>query len=117
MRAYMTHQLEQTMAEPPSKSRKRFRLEAMTRRLDLTAEQRDQIEKILEESASERDEVMGDCSPALDELRQRTDDRINAVLTEKQRTEYDAFMKKLRERRHRHRGAHSGEKRHRRKRD
>jgi Spy/CpxP family protein refolding chaperone len=101
-RAMMLRDLRHSMGGPPTKARARWRLEAMDRRLDLSDEQRSKLETILTESHEERHRVMGECKPAMDELRKKTDARIAEVLTAEQKKKHDAFMTKLRERRGRH---------------
>lgn len=110
MRAYMLSSMRAEMSGPPAQSRARFRLKAMTRRLDLTDEQRDQIATIVDEAEQEREQLSEDCRPALEQLRQRTNKRIDAVLTERQRAEYELHM----DRRHQRRNGHGRGRRHRR---
>jgi Spy/CpxP family protein refolding chaperone len=99
MRAHMHSDLRSRMGHSSEKSRTRFRVEAMKRRLDLSDDQTIKIEAIFEEMGPERREAMSACKPKLDATRDKVRTRINAVLTPEQQQKHEAFMNKLRERR------------------
>jgi hypothetical protein len=88
-RAYMLRELRSAMGGPPSESRAHFRLEAMRRRLDLDDSQVEQLEVVLRESEAERDRLMEPCRAGLDDLRERTDARVLAVLRPDQRARFE----------------------------
>jgi len=96
--------MRHTMGGPPTKARARFRLQAMTRHLDLDDDQRTKIEAILREGEQERERLMVDVRPELDKLRQSMNSRINAVLTPEQQAKHKVMLERLRKRRNRRRG-------------
>ena len=73
-------ELAGTMRGPPAEARARFRLEAMRRHLDLDDAQAQELEAILDEAETEREALMRSCGPGLEELRARTEARVDAVL-------------------------------------
>ncbi|WP_437287808.1 hypothetical protein [Sorangium sp. So ce406] len=90
--------LEATLRRPPTEARAQFRLGAMRRHLDLTSDQVRELKATLAEAESERERLLAECRPALDELRDRTDARVKSVLTPEQRARYEELEA---ERRHR----------------
>jgi len=66
--------------------------------LELTAEQRTQVEAILEESRAEAEALRRDVGPRLREQLQRTHDRIVEVLTPDQRERFEALRRRHRPR-------------------
>lgn len=77
------------MEGPPPEARARFRLEAMRRHLKLRDDQVERVRAVLAEADTERDQLMASCGPQLDELRQRTDAKLRAILDEEQQKRYD----------------------------
>jgi hypothetical protein len=87
-------ELAGAMRGPPTEARARFRLEAMRRHLDLDDEQVRAIEAIVTEAEAEREALMASCGPSLDELRRRTDERIDAVLRPDQRARHEELERR-----------------------
>lgn len=75
-------------------------LRRMERDLDLTAQQRERIDKILKESQEQTRRIMEPVSPALHAELQRTKDEFRQVLTPEQQARFDQLLK------HPQRGAH-----------
>lgn len=77
-------------------------LQAMTRRLDLNAEQRHAIRALMEKHAPRRraimQEMMGSCGQELQKEKSMLDDEIRAVLTPEQRKRFDELSERQRER-------------------
>jgi Spy/CpxP family protein refolding chaperone len=77
-------------------------LQAMTRRLDLTPEQRGAIRALMEKHAPRRraimQEMMGSCGQELQKEKALLDDEIRAVLTPEQRKRFDELSERQRER-------------------
>ncbi len=88
-RAGALRELEGAMRGPPTEARARFRVEAMRRHLDLDAGQTSQLASIFAEAEAERDRLMESCRPGLDELRERTEERVKGVLTAEQAARYE----------------------------
>lgn len=72
------------------------RLDALSRELDLTSEQRDRIREIFERHRSQRDQAMREmvdrCGEKLKAERERLRTEIHAVLTPEQRKRYDELV-------------------------
>jgi Spy/CpxP family protein refolding chaperone len=60
--------------------------------LDLTVEQREQVNKILEETGGEFRKLRKETQPQFDALQKNSQAKIRAVLTEEQRKKYDEFI-------------------------
>ncbi|WP_434044527.1 MULTISPECIES: hypothetical protein [Sorangium] len=90
--------LEATLRRPPTEARAQFRLRAMRRHLDLTRDQVRELKATLAEAESERERLLAECRPALDELRDRTDARVKSALTPEQRARYEELEAERRER-------------------
>lgn len=84
------------MHHPPHKARAKFRVEAMRRRLDLTADQVARLEAIYEEMGPEKEAAIRDCRPGLSEVRERTIAKIDEVLTPEQREKHAAMRERMR---------------------
>jgi Spy/CpxP family protein refolding chaperone len=70
------------------------RLDALSRELDLTAEQRDKIAAIFEKHHETRKTLMRErCGGPLAEAKQKLTSEIHAVLTPAQREKYDAMVR------------------------
>lgn len=85
---------------PWPQARERFMLDAMTRRLDLSDDQRARIEGIFRKHRDERRRIMEKCGPEHEALKRLVDDEIREVLTPAQRA--------LHEKLHRRRGPPDG---------
>lgn len=98
MRGYVLSGFASRMHGPPGRARMEFRLEAMTRQLGLSSEQRDKIQKIFDAHEGERKSTMDRCGPELLGLQEKVDEEIRAVLDPAQRARYDQTLRR-RERR------------------
>ena len=67
------------------------RLEAMRRHLDLRDDQVPKVQAILDEADAEREKLMGQCAPLLEESHKRTDAKLREVLDEEQKKRLDAL--------------------------
>ena len=74
--------------ERPRRSRRDYR-EVLAERLGLSAEQQAQLTVVLEEQRARYEEVQAYIGPRLAELRKATAARIDALLTEEQRREFE----------------------------
>jgi len=113
MRTYQQRQLKDQLEKGPGPARARMRLRAMRRFLDLTAEQESQLQTIVDEAETKHRELFEECGPGLKELREDTEAKIEALLTEEQRATYKKLIERRHERRGRkrrrgHRGPRSG---------
>jgi len=66
--------------------------------LGLSAEQRQQVDQILEETRTEVRKFRQETQPRFREIQNQSQDRIRAILTEDQRKKYDEFRKDLQQR-------------------
>ncbi|HWQ35203.1 MAG TPA: hypothetical protein VNQ79_20325 [Blastocatellia bacterium] len=82
---------------PPASARGRF--DQMLDRLNLTQEQRAQVEKILSDSRAQLAEVRRQSEPKVSEIRRQTDERLQAVLNPQQWEQFQQMMSELRNRR------------------
>jgi Spy/CpxP family protein refolding chaperone len=103
------------MAQPPQDLEKQVAY--LNERLDLTEEQTVQIRDIIGRGQTERDrlrelneENREAMRAAMQDLRDETDQQIDSLLTEEQKTEYDKMKKEMRDKRH-HRGPRDGHRR------
>ncbi|HBL25348.1 MAG TPA: hypothetical protein DD490_00760 [Acidobacteria bacterium] len=71
----------------------RFLAAGLDRRLDLTAEQRRQVDAILADAAREAREVRREMMPRVVEILDRSHHRLSAVLTPEQRQELERFRR------------------------
>ena len=74
-------------------------LQQLSRQLNLTSEQRTQIETVMDQTISDYNRVFLTVSPQLDEARQQGRQRIRAVLTPDQLPKFEAFIRQLDEQR------------------
>lgn len=100
-------ELAGTMRGPPAEARARFRVEAMRRHLDLDDAQARELEVIFDEAETEREALMRSCGPGLEELRTRTEARVDAVLRPEQRARHEE-LERRRPRRPPHGGGRHG---------
>ena len=94
----------------PSVEARRDRFALMLDRLNLTAEQRGQAEKILQDSRARVIDLRKESEPRLAEVRQQTDERMRAVLTPQQWAQWQQMAGEMRKRRGRGYGAPPGER-------
>jgi hypothetical protein len=71
--------------------------------LGLDGAQREQVNKILEETRSEFRELQKQTQPQFQALRETSQNKIRAVLNDEQRAKYDEFIQSQEERRRRRR--------------
>jgi len=94
MRGQMLRGFTQRMAGPPGRARMEFRIEAMSRTLGLTPEQRQKIDQIMTAHEEERRQLMERCAPDGQSLREKVDAEIRAVLTPEQQKKFDALPRR-----------------------
>lgn len=70
--------------------------------LNLTAEQRSQVDQIFSEARARLTDIRKDAGPKFREVRQQTDDRLKAVLTPEQWEQFQQLTSDARHRRARH---------------
>jgi Spy/CpxP family protein refolding chaperone len=80
-------------------------VEMLTKRLNLTTDQQTQVKAIDEDTAKQMTAVRNDTSLSQDdkrakmmEVRKGSQDKIRAVLTDEQKTKYDALLAEMRDR-------------------
>jgi Spy/CpxP family protein refolding chaperone len=78
----------------------------LCRELGLSAEQRQQVETILDEMGSAYREIRQRTRPEYEAVRQQGRDRIRAVLTEQQRARFEEWVREMDEREVRRRQGH-----------
>jgi len=66
----------------------------MTRRLDLTPHQVQELRPIMDNTVKQWNLIQGQIKPQLDALRQQTDDRIRQILSAGQKNKFDVLVKK-----------------------
>ena len=89
MRGYIFHRFAQDLHAPPGKARMQFRMEAMARKLDLDAAQREKVQRIFEAHEDERRQVFDRCAPEHRALKSKIDAEIRALLTPEQQKKFD----------------------------
>jgi Spy/CpxP family protein refolding chaperone len=99
-----------------AKSRVEARLDAMTKSLDLTAEQREKVKPILEEQMKQMEAVRADQSMSAEqkraksqEIRKEYNDKIEQVLTPEQKEKFKKMQQEQRSRRPRQAPSSAGE--------
>jgi Spy/CpxP family protein refolding chaperone len=75
--------------------------EEMLDRLELTADQKTQVHQIVSETRQQLQTLRKEAEPRVNEIRQRTDERLQKVLTPEQWKEYQQKRDELRARRKR----------------
>jgi Spy/CpxP family protein refolding chaperone len=81
----------------PSRNPARFQqivLQRLTRELDLTADQEQQLQTILRETGQEFAKLRAEFGPKLESIRVRSQERIHAILNPAQQTKFDALAKR-----------------------
>jgi Spy/CpxP family protein refolding chaperone len=69
----------------------RFLLQRLTRELDLRPEQRQQVESILRETGQEFARLREEIRPRIRDIRVRSREKIQAILSPEQQTKYEAL--------------------------
>jgi Spy/CpxP family protein refolding chaperone len=80
----------------------------LTERLNLSEEQQDEVEKILEDARKQLMDIRRQSEPQVREIRSQTEERLKQVLTEDQ---WNRFQQVKSEMRNRHRGMRHGRSR------
>jgi len=75
------------------------RYEQVIDSLNLTAEQKAQVEQIMKETRARMIEIRRQSEPRISEVRQQTDERLKAVLTPEQWTQWQRMTSEIRGRR------------------
>jgi Spy/CpxP family protein refolding chaperone len=94
-KSYLLHRFSERFGGPPGRARMGFRLEAMSRALDLDAAQRGKIRAIFDEHEDERRRVMEKCEPEHRALRDRVDAKVRDVLTAEQREKHEKLRRRF----------------------
>ncbi len=74
-------------------------LEKFNSKLDLNAQQKEQVSDILKENRKKFDAMREDAKPKFEALRQETRDRISAILNPDQKKKYDILEAEMNSRR------------------
>ena len=77
----------------------RERYEQMINRLNLTKEQRAQVDQIMKDARSRMIQIRKQSEPLVGEVRQQTDERMKAALTPEQWRQWRQMTNEMRERR------------------
>lgn len=93
-KSYLLHRFAERMHGPPGKARMGFRVEAMTRALDLDRTQREKVQQILDKHEDERRRTFERCEPEHRALREKIDAEIREVLTAEQREKHDKLRRR-----------------------
>jgi Spy/CpxP family protein refolding chaperone len=88
-------------AQPPSAGMRLDFLRRAQRELDLTAEQRERVDKIMKESQERTRKIMDPVQPQLREEVKKTREEFMGVLTPEQRTRFEEWMKQQHLQQHR----------------
>lgn len=94
-KSYLLHRFAERFAGPPGRARMGFRVEAMTRALDLSQEQRDKVQQIFDKHEAERRRVFERCEPEHRALREKVDAEIREVLTAEQREKHEKLRRRF----------------------
>ena len=87
--------------QSPASAGGRGRLEQVIERLDLTPEQRTQVQAVLGDARAQLAELRQQSAPKFREVRAQTDDRLRAILTPEQWQQFQNLMGEYRDRRRR----------------
>ncbi|HJQ68690.1 MAG TPA: hypothetical protein VKA70_06945 [Blastocatellia bacterium] len=90
---------DQREREPGSFGPSRGGFSRVLEQLNLTPEQKTEVEKILEETRAQLMEIRKESGPRFREVRKQTDERLRAVLTPEQWEQFQQIMKESRGRR------------------
>ena len=87
---------------PNSESARRAqKVEELTREAHLTADQRKRLDEILIDVQGQMKAIHQQSEPQVEEVRKKARERIRAILTEEQKPEFEAFIRRLDEERKR----------------
>jgi Spy/CpxP family protein refolding chaperone len=84
---------------PPSRALGRGGFEQMLDRLNLSAEQRTQVRAIFDDARTELTQLRKESGPKFREVRERTDERLQSVLTPEQWEQFQQVTNESREKR------------------
>lgn len=93
-KSWLLHRFAQRFEGPPGRARMGFRIEAMTRALDLDARQREQVQAIFEKHEAERRRAFERCEPEHRALREKIDAEMREVLTPAQREKHEQLRRR-----------------------
>ena len=91
---------------PPSMRNKQGAAEWLTRELQLTADQQQQLGTILDETATSYEAIRERVRPEYDQVRQQGRDKIRAILTPEQKAHFEELVRQMDEERARRRREH-----------
>lgn len=94
MKSFVLHRFAERMGGPPGRARMEFRVEAMARALDLSAEQRAKVQAIFEKHEDERRRTFEKCEPEHRALRDKVDAELSEVLTPAQREKHQQMLRR-----------------------
>jgi Spy/CpxP family protein refolding chaperone len=80
---------------PGEKRQGRDPLEEITKRLNLSEEQKAKVKTILESMRQETDNVRKNVRTAIGEIKKKTDSQIMEILTDEQKEKFKAFLKEI----------------------
>ena len=96
MRIWMQQERAEEITQGPGRRFERHHLRALERTLNLTREQRDQIEAIMQKYRPERNrllrELSDNCGAPMKEHKQKIDSEIRALLNPDQQQRFDALL-------------------------
>jgi Spy/CpxP family protein refolding chaperone len=96
MRAHVFRGFADRMHGPPGRARMEFRLEAMSRELDLSQEQRDKVRKVFESHEQERRALFDRCAPEQRALTEKINAEVRALLSPEQQKKHDEMIRERR---------------------
>lgn len=79
-------------------------LERLTQELNLTADQRKQLEGILADTQAKYDAIHQQMMPQFDQVRHQSREQIRAILTPEQRPKFEEFLRRVDEERRKRSG-------------
>ena len=91
---------------PPSMRNKQGAAEWLTRELQLTADQQQQLGTILDETATSYEAIRERVRPEYDQVRQQGRDKIRAILSPEQKARFEELVRQMDEQRARRRREH-----------
>ncbi|MBK7586695.1 MAG: hypothetical protein IPI67_41725 [Myxococcales bacterium] len=94
-KSFVLHRFAERFGGPPGRARMGFRIEAMTRALDLDSAQREKVKQVFERHEDERRRAFERCEPEHRALREKIDAEIREILTPDQRIKHDALRRRF----------------------
>jgi len=91
---------------PPSMRNKQGAAEWLTRELNLTADQQQQLGPILDETATSYEAIRERVRPEYEQVRQSSREQIRAILTPEQKARFEELVRQMDEERARRRREH-----------